>query len=299
MNKTVTYPLALIAIALGSAFSVPSAVAAPAVKVAAVGDIACRPGRPETANTCRHAKVADRVAALNPDSLWLAGDSQYENGEFANYQQSFGVSWGRFAPIWRPVPGNHEYYSNGAWGFFDYFGAAAGPDRRGYYSFTLGSWKVVAINTNCDRVACGFNSKQNRWLRRELKRAKNECVAAITHHPVISSGRYGANPMAKPLFKELRKARVEFAVAGHEHLYERLMPTLEDGRPSKRRGMPTFITGAGGKNLYEFRNVVPASAYRKVDAFGVVEFTLSKGRYSWRFVDEFGASFDRGSARCR
>lgn len=298
-RKTVTYSLAVIAIALSAALSASPAVAAKTVKVVAVGDIACRPGRPVTPNSCRHAQVADRVAALNPDSLWLAGDSQYENGELANYQRSFNVSWGRFSNIWRPVPGNHEYYSNDAWGFFDFFGAAAGPDRRGYYSFKVGNWKVIALNTNCDRIGCGFASKQNRWLRRELKRNKNKCVAAITHHPVVSSGRYGANPIAAPLFKELRKARVDFAVAGHEHLYERLRPTLEDGRPSSRRGMRTFITGAGGKSLYEFRKVVPASVSRKNDAYGVVEFTLGDGGYKWRFVDEFGNSFDRGSARCR
>lgn len=298
MKRLVRYSL-LIAAAASTAVVFAAPASAKTYKVVSIGDIACRPGLPVTPTECRHAQVADRVAALKPDSLWLTGDVQYQSGELGNFQQSFNVSWGRFSKIWRPVPGNHEYFSNGAWGFFDFFGAAAGPGRRGFYSFRLGNWKVIALNTNCDKIRCDYSSAQNSWLRRELRRNRNKCVAAITHHPITSSGLHGANPLVAPLFKELRKARVDFITAGHEHNYERLAPVFEDGRLNRRKGIPTFIVGTGGRSLYEFGSIKSASAFRKSDAFGVAEFTLGKRGYKWRFVDEFGSSFDRGSARCR
>lgn len=299
-SATATRVGLVLAVALLSVFVASAGTArAETKRVVAVGDIACPPTFAVTATTCRHAAVADRVAALRPDGLFIPGDIQYPKGEIENFRQSFDVSWGRFSKIWRPAPGNHEYYTPGAAGYFDYFGAAAGPDRRGYYSFNIGAWHVVSLNTNCKIVGCGFNSAQNKWLRRDLARTRRKCVAAIVHHPLLSSSKHGRNPIVRPLFRELRKAKADLVLAGHDHSYERFAPVVETGKVSERRGIRSFVVGTGGYGHYGFDRLLPASRKAITGNFGVLDLRLRERSYSWRFVNEFGSVLDRGKARCR
>lgn len=268
-------------------------------RVAVVGDIACPPYDPVTATSCQQAAVADRVAALRPDSLFIPGDVQYPKGEIENFRQSFAPTWGRFSKIWRPAPGNHEYATPGASGYYDFFGSAAGPGRRGYYSFDLGDWHVVSLNTNCKFVSCASRSAQGRWLKRDLARSRNKCVAAIAHHPLLSSGHHGNNKAVRPLFKQLRMARADLVFFGHDHHYERFAPVAETGRVDFRDGIRSFVVGTGGKSLYELEKILPQSRKAIADSFGVLDLRLSERGFIWRFVSVSGSVLDRGKARCR
>ncbi len=295
------FRLQCLLLAIGAALVVlPSAaLAARPHKVVAVGDIACPPERSATATTCRHSQVANRIAGLKPENLWLLGDIQYELGELENFRRSFDPSFGRFRSIWRPIPGNHEYATPGASGYFDYFGRDAGPNRRGYYSFDIGRWHVVALNSNCANIDCGFQSAQMRWLRRDLRRNRTKCLAAFWHRPFKSSSLHGNSAAVKPLFKEIRKAGAEFVLAGHDHAYERFAPMLETGRRSWRRGVASFVVGTGGKSLYPPNEPARHSRFLLSTKYGALELKLGVSGYSWRFVDETGRSYDRGRASCR
>ena len=170
--------------------AVPAQTPAPAgapVLVAA-GDIACPAFLPRTATRCHHAAIAALAARLRPAAVALLGDLQYNTGALSEFNRSFARSWGRLGSRLRPAPGNHEYGTPGAAGYYSYFGARAGPGRRGYYSFDLGAWHVVSLNSNCTVVSCTPGSAQLRWLRADLSAHRNRCVLAFWHHPRFSSG---------------------------------------------------------------------------------------------------------------
>lgn len=293
MKRSLTIPMVLFMLAL----SVGSTQAA-TKKVVAVGDIACAPGSVTTNAACRHREVADLAKRLRPDSVWLLGDIQYPRGTLPEFRNGFGASWGEHRRSWQPTPGNHEYETPGAAGYYEFFGDRAGPMRRGWYSFELGNWHVVSLNSNCDVISCAFMSMQRRWLRRDLRSSDKKCVAAFWHHPRFSSGQHGANEMVSGLFRELRKARVEFLLTGHDHGYERFVPMTESGKP-RRDGVRQFVAGTGGGSMRRSNAPVPGSRFLKAETFGVLEMKLGSVRYDWRYVDEAGASFDAGSARCR
>lgn len=302
MNARRTALAALLATASLVAFASPASAArtsASPVRVVAVGDIACPAGRVATADKCRHSQVADRVASIKPNQLWLAGDLQYDNGERKNFDQSFNASWGRFRHIWRPVPGNHEYNTPGATGYYGYFGAAAGAPDKGYYSFQAGNWHIVALNSNCTFVACDDGSQQVRWLRQDLRVNSSRCVAAIWHHPLYSSGAHGANPSVIPLWRELRKARAEFVVSGHDHDLEAFQPQDENGVVRPRTGIRQFVSGAGGRSFYTSNARVANSGGLVDSRFGVLSLTLGRTGYLWRFVAEDGSTLAAGRGPCR
>lgn len=286
-------------VSLGAVVAVAPAAGATGYKVVAVGDIACSPGATVTANACHQRRVADLVKRLAPRQLWLVGDLQYDRGERSAFDAVFDRSWGRYRAISHPVPGNHEYYTPGAAGYFGYFGWRAGTAGRGYYSFRAGAWHVVALNSNCDQVACGAGSRQLRWLRADLRANHRRCVAAIWHHPLYSSGAHGANPAVRPLWRELRKARAELVISGHDHDFETFLPRDENGVAHARSGLRQFVSGAGGRSLYPVGG--PASNSQSVIAghFGALALMLRRGGYAWRFVDERGRTRAADSAVCR
>ncbi len=273
-----------------------SAAARP-LRVVAVGDVACAPGEASTATQCRHADVAALVQRLRPRALLLPGDIQYDRGELSAYRRSFGPAFAELRDIWRPAPGNHEYGTAGAAGYYDFFGSKAGPGRRGWYSFDLGAWHVVSLNSNCDEVGCARDSRQVRWLRADLRRSRATCTMAFLHHPLASSGSHGGNPEVGALWHELDRAGAELAIAGHDHLYEWFAPLGSSGRP-KRGGVRQFVVGTGGRSLYRFGEPQPGSIARE-SRFGALALDLGEGGFSWRFIDVEGATRDRGEAHCR
>ncbi len=276
--------------------------AAAQVSVVAAGDIACDPADPDyrggsgTASRCHQRATSDLALALAPDAVLLLGDNQYLSGDYSAYQASFGPSWGRLQPRLRPAPGNHEYLTPGAFGYFNYFGQAA---AQGHYSFDLGDWHFVSLDSNCAEVGgCGRGSAEERWLRQDLAAHPGVCTLAYWHHPRFSSGPHGDNPAYAAFWQALVDGGADLVLAGHDHDYERFAPQDASGMADAQRGLREFVVGTGGKDLYAFTHVSANSQVRLADRFGVLRLRLRDGGYNWEFVGEDGEVADAGSAPC-
>jgi hypothetical protein len=275
------------------------AVATPAPVVAAVGDTACAATERTTPTTCHQQPVADAIARSNARSVWLLGDLQYPKGSLADFRASFDESFGRFRTKWRPVVGNHEYMTAGAAGYFDYFGAAAGPRDAGYYSFNIGRWHFAVLNSNCEIVSCDSGSAQAGRMRADLKKHRRLCTAALWHHPRYSSGaEHGSNPETAALWQILQRSRAELVLSGHEHDFEAFRRQNAAG-VRDRKGIQQFVVGTGGKSSYPFGPKLPNTIVRRTNVYGFLKLRLLPGKYSWRFVDEHGGVRDHGSGHCR
>jgi len=265
----------------------------------AVGDLACSPETPRTAIACHHAATSGLALRLRPAAVALLGDTQYQVGALSAYRQSFAPTWGRLRPRLHPAAGNHDYLTPAAADYFSYFGRSAGPRGRGYYSYNLGAWHLIVLNSNCEFVACRVGSPQERWLRADLAAHRNRCVLAYWHHPRFTSGFHGNTFAVAPLWNALHRAGADVVLTGHDHDYERFAPQTPTGRRDPARGIREFVVGTGGVNHYRFVRLAPNSERRSSATFGVLALTLKPGGYSWRFVPEPGASFtDAGSGTC-
>ena len=263
---------------------IPIAPAPPEIFVGA-GDIGwC--GSPGVAATGR---MLDGIAG----TVFAAGDNAYMSGTAQQYHDCYDPGWGRHKGRTRPAPGNHEYESPGAAGYFDYFGPNAGPAGQGYYSFALGNWHAISLNSNID-VAEG--SAQGRWLQFDLASHPSKCTLAYWHHPLFSSGPNGDNPGMRAFWRILYNAGVDVVVVGHDHLYERFAAQDPDGRFDPTRGVRQFTAGTGGANLYNFVTV-RANSEKRISAYGVLKLTLEADRYDWEFMPA-GGERDRGSDVC-
>ena len=270
----------------------------------AAGDIACDPADPDfdagagTATACRMGDTSDLLAAA--DVVMPLGDIQYESGGLELYDASYGPSWGRFLAVTRPVVGNHEYEQPNASAYFTYFGAAAGTPGKGWYSFDVGGWHVVVLNSECTIVGCGPGSVQYAWLQQDLAASTATCTLAAWHRPSFSSGAHGTDEHTAPLWSLLDAEGAEVVLSGHDHHYERFAPQDAAGVRSSA-GMRQFVVGTGGKSLNQLEGTAAAnSLVRGDDAFGVLLLTLRAGAYDWTFEPVAGSTFtDRGSATCR
>jgi len=289
----------------------------------AAGDIACIPGDPETASACRHARTAQRVAALSPDVVAALGDAQYQRGELANYLAAYNPTWGAFKAITRPATGNHEYLDDPgrltAAGHFGYFGAAAGEPDEGYYDYELGAWHVFVLNSgalewtraggggaaledDCFPVSCAAGSDQETWLRDRLETLPDDaCVMAYWHHPRYSSGWGGVarpHPELSAIWQTLQEHGAELALTAHAHNYERFAPMDAAGNLDPT-GLRQFVVGTGGRSLFTDPGPQqPGSERLDTSSFGVLELQLEPSGYGFRFVDENGAVLDQGSGAC-
>ena len=245
-------------------------------------------------------KTADLLASVE-GTIFTAGDTNQDNGEGWRYDECFTRSWGRFKKRIRPAPGNHDYMTEDAKGYYDYFGKAAGERGKGYYSYDLGTWHVVALNSNCEIVGCEEGSDQEKWLRADLAASSKPCTAAYWHHPLFTSaeGHEGSEPV-RPLFRALYDAGAEIVVNGHNHVYERFTPQNPDGEPDREKGIRVFTSGTGGGgDYYSFLEPRPTSRVRNSGTYGVLKFTLEKDGYRWQFLPVEGKSFtDSGTGTC-
>ena len=282
--------LAVAAVALAGQ---PAATPAAARTLIAVGDIAACTSTADEA-------TAQLVSKL-PGTLALLGDIAYEHGTDDEFARCYDPAWGPFKARTRPAPGNHEYVTPGAGGYFRYFGARAGPASRGYYSYNLGAWHVVALNSNCGPAGgCTAGSPQERWLRADLRRSRPKCTLAYWHHPRFSSGLHGDDATVAPLWQALYDARAELVLSGHDHDYERFRPQDANGVLDPIRGIRQIVVGTGGRSLYPIVGARPNSWIRDFRTYGVLRLTLAPGRYSFRFVPVLGGTFtDAGGAKCR
>lgn len=264
----------------------PAAELAPPETFVGAGDIAlCASGGSHDAT----ARLLDSI----PGTVFALGDNAYQSGTMQEYNDCYDRTWGRHRYRTRPVPGNHEYETPGAGPYFDYFGTNAGPRGIGYYSFDLGSWHVVALNSNIPVFA---ESPQGAWLRADLSANAARCTLAYWHFPRFSSGRHGNYERMRDVWSILYEAGAEVVLSGHDHTYERFAPQDPDGSADQARGIRQFVAGTGGANLYPFTTVRPNSEVR-LSALGVLKLTLRPGGYDWEFVTVSGAG-DLGTGSC-
>lgn len=239
------------------------------------------------------ARLLDSIAG----TVFTAGDNAYRSGTDSEFRSCYAPSWGRHKARTRPAPGNHDYRSSDAGPYFAYYGALAGDAGRGYYSYDLGAWHLISLNSNINMKA---GSPQERWLRADLNANPAQCVLAYWHHPRFSSGtEHGNAPKTAPLWQALYDLGADVVIGGHEHNYERFAPQTASGAADSVRGLREFVVGTGGADHYPLGAPIPNSQIRNGETWGVLKLTLTPGAYQWRFIPVAGKTFsDSGSARC-
>lgn len=246
--------------------------------------------------------TGDEATALLLDGIagtvFTLGDNAYEDGTATEFANCYEPTWGRHKARTRPSPGNHEYHTPGATGYYDYFGASAGPSGLGYYSYDLGDWHIISLNSN---ISMSVGSVQEQWLRADLAASTKQCTLAYWHHARFSSSAvHGNHPQTQPLWQALYDAGADLVLSAHDHLYERFAPQTPAGVADAASGIREFVVGSGGRSHYAFAATPDAnSEVRNSDAWGVLKLTLSAGAYSWQFVPVAGMTFtDSGSGTC-
>ena len=267
----------------------------------AAGDIVCSPrsssyggGSP---SKCQHRRTADLLAGA--DAVVPLGDLQYPDGTLGDFNQAYDPTWGRYASRTYPVPGNHEYHTPGAQGYLDYWsskGRPTGGAGKGYYSFDLGSWHVIALNSSrsCAQVPCAEGSPQNNWLETDLAGTTERCILAYWHHPRFNSGAgHGDSPATGVFWDDLYPAGADIVLNGHEHSYQRYAKQ-SPARKAASNGIREFIVGTGGSGLTALGVREPNFEFGNDKDFGVLKLTLASTSYSWQYVGVTGAVLDSG-----
>ena len=258
---------------------------------AGAGDIAIASG---------HDDATARLLQGIGGDVFTLGDDAYPNGSPENFRV-FDRTWGQFVGRMHPAPGNHEYMTAGASGYFGYFGEAAGSPGLGYYQFDLGAWHIVSLNSNYEfGVSVNAGSPQAAWLRADLAAHTNKCTLAYWHHPLFSSGQNGDYGGMRDVWQILYNAGAEIVLNGHDHLYERFGPQTPDGSGDPARGIREFIVGTGGVNAdYRFITNKPNSERQISGQNGVLKLTLLADSYQWEFVTAPNGSIsDSGTGTC-
>jgi acid phosphatase type 7 len=306
----------LVSLTVGSVLATAATALAANPVIAAAGDIACAPTDPffnggagGPAN-CAQGRTASVIAGMVPaaSAVLPLGDDQYNSGALSAYRASYAPSWGRFLPVTFPVPGNHEYGTAGAKGYFDYFlgaGRPVGNRGQGWYSYDIGSWHLIALNSECDKIGvalCATGGAEEAFVRADLAAHPTACTLAYWHEPAFSSGTAvvkNAQNM-RPIWRDLYNAGADLILTAHKHFYERFAPLNANGQvDTTGRGMTQIITGTGGDDHAGTPPRIAGSLLLTAHTFGVSEITLSPGRWSARFVGEPGSTFsDASSGTC-
>ena len=240
--------------------------------------------------------TAKLIDAINPTAVLTVGDNAYPDGALSQFMAYYDPSWGRHNGKVRPTPGNHEYSTSGASGYFSYFGLRAGDPGRGYYSYDIGAWHLIALNSNISR---SVGSTQEQWLRQDLQSHAARCTLAYWHHPRWTSGQNHSNDTASDSFwRALYENGADVVVNGHNHQYERFAPQNPSGQRDDLIGIREFVAGTGGAGLYAFSTVRTNSEVRG-STYGVLKLTLHATSYDWRFQPIAGQTFtDSGTTSC-
>lgn len=254
----------------------------------AVGDVASCASQGDEAT----AALVDGIQG----TIILAGDIAYESGTAKEFADCYDPSWGKHRSRTRPAPGNHEYETPNAAPYYAYFGASAGPPGLGYYSFDLGAWHIVSLNSNVDASA---GSPQEQWLRADLAASSAHCTLAYWHYPVFSSGLHGNIAVMKDILRALYEFNADVVISGHDHHYERFGPQTVDAVADPARGIREFVVGTGGRSLTPAIFAHPNSERRYFGGYGVLRLELDALGYTWEFVPvTSGVTVDSGSGSC-
>ncbi len=260
--------------------------------ILAAGDIAvCTTGNDEL--------TANLLDTLEGTVLTL-GDLAYENGTATEFANCYHPTWGRHKARTMPSPGNHEYNTPGATGYYGYFGAAAGDPAKGYYSYDIGAWHLISLNSNCTAIGgCGAGSAQEQWLRADLRAHPAACTLAYWHHPRFSSGDHGNNTIVTALYQALYDYGADVVLAGHDHHYERFGPQTAAGVADTTYGVRSWVVGTGGRVLYPIGAPKPNQEAINNTSYGVLSMTLHASSYDYSFLPAAGSSFtESGTASC-
>lgn len=246
---------------------------------------------------CNEGEDTAELVTKIPGPVATVGDNAYPGGTAEDFARCYDPTWGKLKDRTRPVPGNHDYDVSKARPYYEYFGAAAGDPATGWYSYDLGTWHVVALNSNCDAVDC---EAQTKWLESDLAAHPTPCIAAYWHHPRFTSGTSGGDSAVGDFWKVLYAHGASLVLSGHDHDYERFAPQDPSGKADRPRGIRQFVVGTGGAALGSIGRVAPNSEVRNNRAYGVLELTLRPHGYDWRFLATDGDDFtDSGSDTCR
>jgi acid phosphatase type 7 len=263
------------------------------VTLVGAGDI----GRCDDRSDLRTARLVGKI----PGTVFTLGDNVYPDGTREQFRECYDPTWGKYNKRTRPSVGNHDYHTAGLKPYFDYFGWRAGEPSRGYYSYDLGAWHIVALNSNCEEVGgCDWKSAQGRWLNRDLDRHRGRCTLAYFQHPLYASGSGYDSPKVKPFWHILYDHHADVILNGHAHRYERFARITPSGERSSARGIRQFIVGTGGAPGGSQQGPdEPRVQAKKVGAPGVLKLHLGSGFYHWKFVPVAGRNYtDSGKARC-
>ncbi|MBV9213984.1 MAG: metallophosphoesterase [Actinobacteria bacterium] len=291
----------------------PAPTPAPDPVIGVAGDIACDPSDPNyngglgNATNCHQKYTSDLLVNTGLSGVVTLGDEQYEDGAYSKFQTVYNTTWGRAVQLSHPAVGNHEYLTSNASGYFDYFNGpgnqtgAAGDRSQGYYSYDIGTWHLIALNSNCSQIGgCGSGSPQETWLRNDLATHPNKCTLAYWHHPRFTSGPAGNSGNMGQIWTDLYNANADLILSAHDHHYERFAPQTPAQVADPNRGIREFVVGTGGKSLVGWASSLqPNSEVRDSDTYGILRLTLHPSGYDWQFVPEAGKTFtDSGSASC-
>ena len=251
------------------------------------------------------ARATAQLIEQIPGSVFALGDLAYDDGSTANFRNCYDTTWGKFKNRTKPALGNHEYHEATASAYFQYWGDAAGPLGKGYYSYDIGAWHVVVLNTNCYAKGlggCATGSPQETWLKQDLQEHASECIVAYGHHALYSSGisiKHAVHTELRPLWQDLYAAHADLVLAGHEHSYERFAPQDPNGQRDEKNGIREIVAGTGGKSHDLLGIPMKNSEVRNWNTYGVLKLALSPTKYDWEFIPAQGKSFrDSGSAAC-
>ncbi|WP_246010200.1 metallophosphoesterase [Actinokineospora cianjurensis] len=248
-------------------------------------------------------QTADLVKAANPAAVFTTGDNAYENGALSDYRTYYEPAWGQFRSLIKPTPGNHEYQTSGAAGYWDYFNGAgnnngvAGERGKGYYSWDVGDWHFVALNSN---ISMSAGSAQEVWLRNDLKATGKPCTAAYFHHPLFTRGSHSPTTTARPIWQALYDNKADLILNGHDHNYQRYAPQRPDGTADATNGIREVLVGTGGRAFYTFSRTMPNIEASNDNTYGILKLTLSATGYRGQFVPVAGRTFtDDFSGACK
>jgi hypothetical protein len=293
-------PLLTLGLPAASRAGAQTAPPSPDPTLVAAGDIA-------TCNDTGDDATAALVDTM-PGTVLPLGDLAYQDGSKTDFDNCYAPTWGRFKDRSRPTTGNHEYIQKGAGPYFDYWGAAAGDRTKGYYSFDIGSWHLIALNSTCAAAGgCARGTPMEQWLKTDLAATKAHCILAYWHHPrfFTPSRQAGVSKIdavdrkMSPFWADLQAAGADIVLSGHRHVYERFARQDAEGNADPN-GMRQFVVGTGGGPHDHFEGpTAPNSEIRQQDTYGVLQLTLHPDRYDWKFTSTAGDPFtDSGSDTC-